>query len=132
PGKDSQRYGFFNDEKTPLSVNGEANLQGEKFRLINRFNPKKESVDYYLSDSYFSPEGREFLQTTLDTIEHINQILTGTGVPKINIVNKDKPAGKHPGDLRINMFNLITDPVDNGLLGYGPSATNPLTGEIVH
>lgn len=132
PGKDSQRYGFFNDEKTPLSVNGEANLQGEKFRLINRFNPKKESVDYYLSDSYFSPEGKEFLQTTLDTIEHINQILAGTGVPKINIVNKDKPAGKHPGDLRINMFNLITDPVDNGLLGYGPSATNPLTGEIVH
>ncbi|SUP58731.1 hypothetical protein [Vibrio vulnificus] len=132
PGKDSQRYGFFNDEKTPLSVNGEANLQGEKFRLINRFNPKKESVDYYLSDSYFSPEGREFLQTTLDTIAHINQILAGTGVPKINIVNKDKPAGKHPGDLRINMFNLITDPVDNGLLGYGPSATNPLTGEIVH
>ncbi|MDN3685731.1 zinc-dependent metalloprotease [Vibrio sinaloensis] len=29
-------------------------------------------------------------------------------------------------------FNLISDPVDNGLLGYGPSATNPLTGEIIH
>ncbi|MEF1231526.1 hypothetical protein QTO02_29350, partial [Vibrio fortis] len=29
-------------------------------------------------------------------------------------------------------FNLIDEPVDNGLLGYGPSATNPLTGEIIH
>ncbi|EKM28506.1 hypothetical protein VCHENC02_5602, partial [Vibrio harveyi] len=27
---------------------------------------------------------------------------------------------------------MIDEPVDNGLLGYGPSATNPLTGEIIH
>ncbi|WP_230856301.1 zinc-dependent metalloprotease [Vibrio cidicii] len=132
PGRDSQRYGFFNQEKTPLSTNGEADLEGEKYRLINRFNPKKASIDYYLSDSYFTPEGREFLETTINTIDHVNEVLAGTGVPTINIVNKETPAGKHPGDLRINMFNLITDPVDNGLLGYGPSATNPLTGEIVH
>ncbi len=132
PGRDSSRFGFFKDEKHPRSENGEADLQGEKYRLINRFNPNKDSIKYYLSDSYFTEEGREFLQTTIDTIDHVNQSLAGTGVPPIEIVNKTEAMGKHPGDLRINMFNLITDPVDNGLLGYGPSATNPLTGEILH
>ena len=27
---------------------------------------------------------------------------------------------------------LVEDPITRGLLGYGPSLTNPLTGEIIH
>jgi hypothetical protein len=131
PGRDSSRYGFFNDEKIERSSTGEIGLQGQKFRLLNRFNPNKD-IEYYLSDSYFDDDSMMFLETTLETINEINITLKGTGVPAIKIVNKTKPAGIHTGDLRYNVLNLITDPVDNGLLGYGPSATNPLTGEIVH
>ncbi|MEZ8104554.1 zinc-dependent metalloprotease [Vibrio cortegadensis] len=131
PGRDSSRYGFFNDEKVERSSTGEIGLQGQKFRLLNRFNPN-EDINYYLSDSYFEDGSEMFRQTTIETINEINAVLRGTGVPTINIVNKTEPAGIHTGDLRYNVFNLITDPVDSGLLGYGPSATNPLTGEIVH
>ncbi len=133
PGRDSSRYGFFNDEKVDRSATGEIGLQGQKFRLLNRFNPKKE-IKYYLSDSYFEKGSELFLETTLETIKEINKVLKAgnTGVPTITIVNKDAPEGIHTGDLRYNVLNLITDPVDSGLLGYGPSATNPLTGEIVH
>ncbi|MDN3616933.1 zinc-dependent metalloprotease [Vibrio gallaecicus] len=131
PGRDSSRYGFFNDEKIERSASGEIGLQGQKFRLLNRFNPK-EDINYYLSDSYFEEDSKLFLDATIETINEINTVLQGSGVPTINIVNKTEPAGVHTGDLRYNVFNLITDPVDSGLLGYGPSATNPLTGEIVH
>ena len=132
PGRDSSRYGFFNNEKTERSETGEIGIQGQKFRLLNRFNPEKDSIKYYLSDSYFDEGSELFLTTTLETITEINRVLTDTGVPPIEIVNPNKPAGIHTGDLRHNVLNLITDPVDSGLLGYGPSATNPLTGEIVH
>ncbi len=85
-----------------------------------------------MSDSYFKKDNKLYLDITLETIREINSTLKGTGVPTIIIMNKSQPAGVHTGDLRYNVLNLITDPVDNGLLGYGPSASNPLTGEIVH
>ncbi|PSW02677.1 zinc-dependent metalloprotease [Photobacterium lipolyticum] len=132
PGRDSSKFGFFNDEKEQRSLTGEIGLQGQKFNLLHRFNPDKPSIDYYLSDSYFDKAGKFYLDITLETINQMNKTLAGTGVPPIKIVNPTKKAGVHTGDLRYNVLNLITDPVDNGLLGYGPSATNPLTGEIVH
>ena len=36
------------------------------------------------------------------------------------------------GDLRKNMIVMVEDPIQMGLLGYGPSVTNPHTGEIIH
>ncbi|MEJ2765713.1 zinc-dependent metalloprotease [Photobacterium sp. MCCC 1A19761] len=132
PDRDSMRFGFFKDTKNERSLIGESDRQGHKFNLLNRFNPNKASIDYYLSDSYFEPKNKFYLDVTLETIAEINTTLAGTGVPPIKIVNPSDKAGVHTGDLRYNVLNLITDPVDNGLLGYGPSATNPLTGEIVH
>lgn len=132
PGRDVSRFGFFKDEKKQRSLTGEIGLQGQKFNLLHRFNPNKKSIDYYLSDSYFDTAGKFYLDITLETIDQMNKTLAGTGVPPIKIVNPTKKAGVHTGDLRYNVLNLITEPVDNGLLGYGPSATNPLTGEIVH
>lgn len=35
------------------------------------------------------------------------------------------------GDLRYSFVNTISEPVPNGLLGYGPNSTDPETGEIV-
>lgn len=35
------------------------------------------------------------------------------------------------GDLRYSFLYTITDPVPNGLLGYGPSSADPETGEII-
>ncbi|MEF1184521.1 zinc-dependent metalloprotease [Vibrio sinaloensis] len=131
-GQDSAYFGFFNDSKEVKTHTGESNVQGSRFSYINRFNPNNDTIDYYLSDSYFDEGNEEFLDLTIDTIREVNQTLEGTGVPTIKIVNPSSKAGVKTGDLRYNVFNLIADPVDNGLLGYGPSATNPLTGEIIH
>lgn len=131
-GQDSSYYGFFNDAKDVKTATGESNVQGSKFAYINRFNPNMENIEYYLSDSYFADDMDEYRKLTIDTIAQVNKNLEGTGVPTIKIMNPDEKAGIKTGDLRYNSFNLIADPVDNGLLGYGPSATNPLTGEIVH
>ncbi len=38
---------------------------------------------------------------------------------------------KNLGDLRYSILNLVDQPIDYGLLGYGPSAFDPLTGEII-
>ncbi|EGA68872.1 hypothetical protein VISI1226_11102 [Vibrio sinaloensis DSM 21326] len=131
-GLDSGYFGLFADLKRVKSSTGESGVQGSEFSYINRFNPKNDTIDYYLSDSYFDQGNEEYLQLTIDTINQVNQTLEDTGVPKIKIVNPSSKAGVQTGDLRYNVFNLISDPVDNGLLGYGPSATNPLTGEIIH
>ncbi len=39
--------------------------------------------------------------------------------------------GQRVGDLRYSMLNYVAKPTRAGLLGYGPSATDPVTGEIV-
>ncbi|HDM8130538.1 TPA: zinc-dependent metalloprotease [Vibrio harveyi] len=131
-GQDSAYYGFFNDSKAVKTHTGESDVQGSRFAYINRFNPNLESIDYYLSDTYFDEGNEVYRQLTIDTMKEVNESLEGTGVPPIRIVNTKEKAGIKSGDLRYNVFNLIDEPVDNGLLGYGPSATNPLTGEIIH
>ncbi|BDY03797.1 zinc-dependent metalloprotease [Ferrimonas sp. YFM] len=131
-GRDRAFYGFFEDSKEQRTATGETNVQGSVFSLLNRFAPNQDSIDYYLSDSYHDEGNELYKRVTMESIADINKSLEGTGVPPIRIVNPDSKAGVHTGDLRYNVLNLITDPVDNGLLGYGPSATNPLTGEIVH
>ncbi len=35
------------------------------------------------------------------------------------------------GDLRYSMMHAVTDPIQIGLYGYGPSAADPLTGELM-
>lgn len=100
---------------------------------LNRFNPDQGSIKYYLSDNFFEEKNKLFLDATLQSIDKMNQALNvfgaDAGKPEIEIVNKTKAAGIHPGDLRYNVINLIDEPLANGLLGYGPSVSNPMTGK---
>ncbi|MGL5840424.1 MAG: zinc-dependent metalloprotease [Aeromonas hydrophila] len=123
-------FGFFDSTFEKLDEQGAA-TDGSERAYLNRFNPDKRAIDYYLSDTFFKLENKLFLDVTLSSIAHINKVLAGTGVPPINLVNPDNASGKQVGDLRVNMINLIDRPLANGLLGYGPSVANPLTGEIV-
>ena len=127
---DESEFGFFTSDFDKLDQQGSA-TDGSKRAYLNRFNPDKATIDYYLSDTFFKPENKLFLDVTLDSVRHINQSLAGTGVPPLKIVNPSAPAGRQVGDLRVSMINLIDRPLANGLLGYGPSVANPLTGEIV-
>ncbi len=127
---DEDTFGFFTSEvERPTAANIDG-VVGSKHQYLNRFNPKLASVDYHLSDSFNNNDStRFFKQITIEVMDRINPQLQAAGVPVINIV---EPSGKHSGDLRYNVINLIDEPLENGLAGYGPSAANPVTGEIVH
>lgn len=127
---EQSEFGFFTTDFSKLDNQGMPS-DGSNRSYLNRFNPDKQSIDYYLSDTFFKPENKLFLDETLSTVALLNRSLQGTGVPALRIANPDAPTGRMVGDLRNNMINLIDRPLANGLLGYGPSVANPLTGEIV-
>ncbi|EOD77014.1 MoxR-like ATPase [Grimontia indica] len=127
---DEDTFGFFASEvgrPDPSYVGGEFD-QG--FEYLHRFNPDLEYVDYHLSDSFDQNEETLFFKrVTQDVVDRVNPQLEKVGAPQIRL---HEPSGKQSGDLRYNVVNLIDEPLDNGLAGYGPSAVNPVTGEIVH
>lgn len=126
---DEDKFGFFTTSKTQLSVD---NRQTENFQhdLLNRWNPEKEEVVYYLTDNFYKPEFKHILDYTIRGIESVNKSFEMAGA-KTKIVLK-KAEGRHSGDLRNNMLVLVEDPQATGVIGYGPSITNPNTGEIIH
>ena len=127
---DEDTYGFFTNGHKTTDESYISGNYDQAFEYMHRFNPELSELVYYLSDSFNENEDTKFFkQITIDAIEAINVQLVDAGVPKI--VLKDA-EGKQSGDLRYNVINLIDEPLSNGLAGYGPSAANPLTGEIVH
>ena len=123
-------FGFFAssvDRATAANIDGQI---GSKNQYLHRFNPNLAYIDYHLSDSFNNNESTLFFkQITIDVMNRINPQLQAAGVPQVKVI---EPSGKHSGDLRYNVINLIDEPLQNGLAGYGPSAANPVTGEIVH
>ncbi|KGY08084.1 zinc-dependent metalloprotease [Vibrio sinaloensis] len=127
---DEDRFGFFASEQGRPDQSYVDGQYDQKFNYMHRFNPDLESIEYHLSDSFdLNEETRFFKQVTKDVVDRINPQLVKVGVPPIKLL---EPSGKQSGDLRYNVINLIDEPLDNGLAGYGPSAANPITGEIVH
>ncbi len=133
PVGDENDIGFF--ATATKALNPITNKYDRDVVYLNRFNPNQESIKYYLTDNFFEEKNKIFLDATLQSIEKMNQALnvfgSDAGKPEIEIVNKSQPAGVHPGDLRYNVINLVDEPLANGLLGYGPSVSNPMTGEII-
>ncbi|CAK4068779.1 zinc-dependent metalloprotease [Vibrio sp. 16] len=132
PVGDENDIGFFTTSTKKL--NPITNKYDRDVVYLNRFNPN-ESIKYYLTDNFFEPKNKIFLDATIETVNKMNQALqlfgNDSGKPPIEIVNKSEGAGVHPGDLRYNIINLVDEPLANGLLGYGPSVGNPMTGEII-
>lgn len=127
---DEDIYGFFSNSHTVTDDSYVSGEYDQTFEYMHRFNPDLDALVYHLSDSFNENEDTKFFkQITIEAVERINTQLTKVGVPAIKLV---EPSGKNPGDLRYNVINLIDEPLANGLAGYGPSAANPLTGEIVH
>lgn len=127
---DEDTFGFFANKRGRPDVAYVGGQFDQSFEYLHRFNPKLKSLDYHLSDSFNLNEDTLFFkQITKEVIAKINPQLKRVGVPPIRLI---EPSGKQPGDLRYNVINLIDEPLDNGLAGYGPTAVNPLTGEIVH
>ncbi|MEI8346576.1 MAG: zinc-dependent metalloprotease [Pseudomonadota bacterium] len=123
------RYGFF---KTKIKVLDQIYdpSRPRETTYVNRWNPARGVIDYYLSDNFNKTENEYLKVSTYEAFKKVNE-----GLEKAHAgfrLELHEAMGKVPGDLRSNMINLIDEPLANGLLGYGPSDVNPRTGEIVH
>ncbi|MCB0394322.1 MAG: hypothetical protein KDD25_07170, partial [Bdellovibrionales bacterium] len=127
--RDENVFGFFNTESRVLDVDNHDNQDGVSFKL-NRFNPKRKVIPYYLSNGFFKPENAAIKEATYEGFNRINNALreSDSGL-QLEIVEE---KGLNPGDITKNMIIMVEDPVAAGLLGYGPSIANPDTGEILH
>ncbi|MEN0059462.1 MAG: zinc-dependent metalloprotease [Bdellovibrio sp.] len=128
PVSDENEFGFFTAEHRKYDVDFNRLEQG-KIQYLRRWNPERKEIVYYLSDNFNKPELKSIKKSTELAFAKINNGLAAAGI-QTRLVLKD-PANKQPGDIRNNMIVLIEDPIVGGPLGYGPSAYNPRTGEIV-
>jgi hypothetical protein len=125
---DQREFGFFTTETSKLDVDHNATVNSDR-TFLNRWNPDREKVIYYLSKEFNKPENKILKDATLKGFEKLNAGLEKSGV-KFRLELQDG-EGRNPGDIRNNFIVMIEDPIDSGLLGYGPTVVNPTTGEIL-
>ncbi|RTR37934.1 hypothetical protein EKG38_15295 [Shewanella canadensis] len=123
-------YGFFTSDHSYRDATDSSGVDGYVRTYMNRVDPTKKTLTYYLSNNFFLPKNKPYLDAAHQTITALNieNKLYKTGFPELVI---EQALDKRHGDLRYSNITLFDEPLDNGLAGYGPSAANPATGEIV-
>lgn len=122
-------FGFFDtlDVKVDSANN---TTQVQEIYYMNRWNPKRHIIQYYLDPRFEKPENKAIKQATFLGFERLNAALEKADVNfRLHLV--EGPEDMRPGDLTKSSIVLVEDPLAVGLLGYGPSVANPRTGEIV-
>lgn len=123
PVYDQSLFGFFKTENKVKNVDTTTYRKS----LVNRWNPNKK-ITYYLSQNFSKPENKYLLEATQGAINRMNDLFAKNKI-KVQIDLKG-PSDVKSGDLKVSVINLIEE-LSSRLLGYGPSITNPRTGEIV-
>lgn len=125
---DEQRFGFFASQRTQLDVDNN-NSEKSRIQIMNRWNPNRSEITYFLSDEFAKPENKILKDLTFQTVDNLNKGLKEAGV-KFQIQLK-QGQGMVPGDIRNSMIVLVEDPVAASVIGYGPQTEDPVTGEII-
>jgi hypothetical protein len=127
---DEGNFGFFSTQQITLDIDNNDVVGSEKY-FFDRWNPSRKEVVYYLSAAFNKPEHALIKKATEESVAAINDAFKKAGAPT-QIVLKEPVEGMSSGDIRYNMIVLEEDPQAAGVIGYGPHAANPLTGEILH
>jgi polyhydroxyalkanoate synthesis regulator phasin len=125
---DFEKFGFFSTEKHEVD-------NYEKYRrsdfghnvFVNRYNTNAKEIKFYFtegSDESLIPKAAEACVEWTKAFD-----LAGVAL-KVTCVT-DKSERKSLGDIRYNQINLIQSTKESNLFGYGPSVTDPRTGEII-
>lgn len=128
PQEDESTFGFFTTDVKKLDVDFSDTTQSKK-TFMNRWNPKRETVTYYLSKEFEKPENAALKKATFKAVEKINKGLAESGAQFR--VDLQSANGRVPGDVRHNFIIMVEDPVASNILGYGPAVADPRTGEII-
>lgn len=128
---DHSAFGFFKEEAKKLNDVFDPSREDITYYL-NRWNPKKKVLNYYLSKSFNEPNNAGILKATMESMVTMNKNLAEAGLGfRLNFIQQTGEEEVSPGDLRYSTIVLIDDPLANGLLGYAPTVKNPETGEIL-
>lgn len=129
PKGEENVFGFFDTTIQTLDPDNNNTVTGET-RFVNRWRPGR-TVTYRLSENFNKPEYAKIKQATIDSFETMNASLAKAGAG-ITLKIAEPDANIREGDLRDSALILEEDPLATGLIGYGPTVANPLTGEIVY
>ena len=125
--KDDKRlFGFFETEKQVVK-NFEVTRQEdiEKNLFISRFNPEAGKIVYHFTKT--TPQWiRSYVR---EAVQGWDDAFKAAG-SKVDVV-LDESFDVELGDLRYNAINIIENLTASNLFGFGPSVTDPFTGEII-
>ncbi len=137
---DRNQFGFFTQERVRV-IRPSKDSQREDFEkniLIQRLNPEKDVV-FHFSELTPKIEDRSSDATTPKVdyreigrlaVEYWNKAFAEAGAPNGVVLKEDVDAPV--GDLRYNTINIIDELAGGGLLGVGPSLTDPYSGEVIY
>ncbi|CAM3181209.1 zinc-dependent metalloprotease [Vibrio rarus] len=127
---DKSTFGFFTTSHSYRDNEYRSGQAGYKRTYLNRYDPNKKEVNYYLSNNFWDEDNAVFLAAAKEAEAIINtqNSMYHTGLPHINFLQAEN---KRYGDLRYSFLRLFDQPLDNGLLGIANSSDDPLTGEII-
>lgn len=128
PFEDESTFGYFARDMKKKTADG-VQTSNSDYKVMNRWNPNRKEILYYLNEPFYRPEMEAIRLSTYQAVETINASFAKAGVDmKIRL---EDGRDKDIGDLRNNFIVMVADELAAGLLGYGPSAVNPKTGEIL-
>lgn len=121
---DEKKFGFFFSQRASISGPDKANESDfESDYFVNRFNPKNKKIVFHLSKG--SPSWTENMAR--EAISEWNNTFKPMGM-EITLSTERKNLG----DIRYNIINMISQPDTTFRWGgYGPTLTDPTTGEII-
>lgn len=128
---DQKLFGYFSTKK-PYFANWEYYTEEDMNRrvLLNRMNPNQSEIVFHMSHE--SSKAPDLETATIAAIEAwdrgFQKALEGTGRNIRVRYSKDRVR---LGDLRYNVIHLVDTIAEDGLLGFGPSVADPVTGEII-
>ncbi|WP_261817688.1 zinc-dependent metalloprotease [Vibrio gallicus] len=127
---DDLTYGMFHSNRSFRDENYVDGQDGYSRSYLNRFNPNKDQITYYLSNNFWNKDNAIFLAAAkeAEAVINVQNEMYKTGLPHINFKQAKE---KRYGDLRYSYLRLYDQPLDNGLLGVANYSNDPLTGEII-
>ncbi len=122
---DKKIFGFFQTHKAVVSnyeISRKEDL--DKNIFISRFNPNNKEIVYH-----FTKTTPQWIRPAVtEAIEHWNQAFQAAGTAiSVKLDLQDVELG----DLRYNAINVVESLSAANLFGFGPSVTDPKSGEII-
>ena len=122
-------FGVFETKHNRLAMDQRDLLTGQQ-RLLNRWHPGRE-VKLFFSPEFEKPEHKILKEASLKAVQSVNKALEAAQT-STRLSLKSAPADLQIGDARYSTLVLEEEAPAYNVVGYGPSAVNPRTGEIVY